>query len=86
MTFVQRAGELRLVAAALGRGGQTHHRRREDDPRHGQLADRAARLQLFDFGHGHDVAGDRLVDRLHLVGLHAVELADLDSLALADHR
>ena len=62
----QGAGELALVAAALGRGGQADHRRREGDRRHGVLAERAAGLQFLDLGHGHDPARARLVDRLRL--------------------
>ena len=48
------AGELGLVAAALGRDGQADHRRGEGDGRHRQFAQRHAGVQVFHLGHGHD--------------------------------
>ena len=68
--LVQRAGELAFVAAALGRHGQADHRRGKLDRRQLQVAQRQAGVQLFDLGHGHDVARRGLVDRVRFAGLH----------------
>ena len=42
-----------------------------------QLAQRRAGVQLLHLGHGHDLAGPGLVDRLRLVGLHVEQLAPI---------
>ena len=70
----------------LGRDGQPDHRRGEHDRRHGQLAQGHAGAQVLDLGHGDDLAGPGLVDRLGLVGLDLEELRDLQALAHADDR
>ena len=57
--LVERAGELRFVAAGLGRDGQADHRRGELERRQLDFAERRAGVQVFGLGDGDDVAGGR---------------------------
>ena len=62
--LVECAGELGFVAAGLGRDGEADHRRRELDRRHIDFAEGHAGVEIFVFGDGDDIAGDRLHRRL----------------------
>ena len=81
--LVQRAGELAFVAAALGRDGQADHRRRELDRRQLDVAQRHAGVQLFDLGHGHDLAGPAVSIGCVSLACTVQQLVQLDGLARA---
>ncbi len=79
------AGQLALVAAALGGYGQSDHRMRQFDRRQHQLADRQAGVQFLGLGHGDDLPGRGRIDGLRFGPLHGQQLVQLDGLAGAGH-